>query len=331
MSEEDYGVSDASHVGMAFDALDASLDRLNGNEALSLVPAQIYVYSILEADGQLTRAERVAGNESFFGAIGNGLQAVWDFIAKIFKGIYKFFFGGTEEWGVAKKEDAAAQTVEANKKEQQERQEKLHKEIAEFNAKSKADDEEREKKNAARQAEYEKGQKEWEEKSAQRKEERQAFADKAERTSQKLTAIADPAGEGKYKGTTFEALHNQLHTVLTNIQSADRDNIIAKAGKLDGVVQAIEHQSLISRQITRMKNARVPLDRIKSGLQSAINDLEKRVKETKKDDPGMAKLKSDLTAGKEFLQSMVQLNQYLEATIDDCVKFSNWIKKSYKF
>lgn len=330
MNNEDYGVSDSGHVGMAFDALSASLDRINGIEGLSLVPAQIYVYSILEADGSLSRAERVAGNESFFGAIGNGLQAVWEFIAKIFKGIWNFFFGSSGDT-IAKRETAAIARVESNAEEMKKSDQVHDERMAKLKAEDKADKEEAEKKKAERDAKYKKEEEEWHAQRNQRKEELQTLADKAERTSQKLTALADPTNEGKYKGTTFEALHNQLHGVLTNIQSADRDNIIAKAGKLNDVVQAIEHQSLISRQITRMKNARVPLDRIKSSLQSAINDLEKRVKETKKNDPGMTKLKSDLMAGKEFLQSMVELNKYLEATVDDCVKFSNWIRKSYKF
>jgi hypothetical protein len=328
MSNEDYGVSDAGHVGMAFDALTASLDRLNGSESYSLVPAQVYVYSILEADGALSRAERVAGNESFFGAIGNGLQAVWDFIAKLFKGIWNFFFGSSDD-AIAKKETAAITRVESNAEEMKKRHQELDDQIAKNKAENKADDEEAAKKKAERDAKWKKEEEEWEAMNGKRRAELSDLVDKAERTSQKLTAIADPSEEGKYKGTTFENLHDELHIALGKMEHVDRDKVLRKAISIDGFVKALESQFEVKKYLGRMKDARVPLDRIKSNLQSAISDLEKRVKATKKNDKELPKLKSDLAAGKEFLQALVKLNQYLEDAISDCVKFSNWLKTNY--
>ena len=328
MNNEDYGVSDVSHVGMAFDALDASLDRINGIEGLSLVPAQIYVYSILEADGTLSRTERVAGNESFFGAIGNGLQAVWEFIAKIFKGIWNFFFGSSDDT-IAKKEAAAVTRVESNAEDQKKRHQEIDDRLAKAKAEDKADDEEKAKKNAEKNAQYKKDEDEWKAKVNKRREERNGFVERTERTSQKLTAMADPAEDGKYRDTTFEDLHFQLHTVLKAMEHVERDNAIRKSGNINDILTALQGHSDIKYYLGKLKDARVPLDRIKSTLSKAVNDLETRVKATKKNDPKFAKLKSDLTAGKEFLQSLVKLNEYLEAAIDDHVKFSNWLKVNY--
>lgn len=328
MDNEDYGVSDSGHVGMAFDALSASLDRINGIEGLSLVPAQVYVYSILEADGSLSRAERVAGNESFFGAIGNGLQAVWEFIAKIFKGIWNFFFGSSDDT-IAKKEAAAASRVDSNIEEQKKRHKDIDDRLAQHKAADKADSEEEAKKKAERDAKYKKEEDEWKAKASKRREERDEFVGRAELTSQKLTAIADPAEDGKYQDTAFHDLHFKLHTILLSMQHVDRDNAIRKAGNIGDILTALEAQFEIAKYLRKMKDSRVPLDRIKSALSTAIRDLETRVKAAKKADPKLPKLKNDLTAGKEFLQSLVKLNEYLEAAIGDCVKFSNWLKNNY--
>lgn len=328
MSNEDYGISDPHHVEMAFGALGASLDRVNGVEALSLVPAQIYVYSILEADGTLSRAERVAGNESFFGAIGNGLQAVWEFIAKIFKGIWNFFFGSSED-AIAKKETAAITRVESNAEEQKKRHQEIDDRLAKEKAEDKADAAEKAKINEEKNAKYKKEEDEWKAKVNKRREERNGFVERTERTSQKLTAIANPAEDGKYSDTSFHDLHFQLHTVLKGMENVERDNAIRKSGNINDILTALQGHSDIKHFLGKMKDARVPLDRIKDELSKAVNDLETRVKATKKNDPKFAKLKSDLTAGKEFLQSLVKLNQYLEAAIDDHVKFSNWLKVNY--
>lgn len=328
MDNESYGVSDSGHVEMAFGALSATLDRINGIEGLKLQPSQVYVYSILEADGELSRAERVAGNESFFGAIGSGLQAVWEFIAKIFKGIWNFFFGSGED-AIAKKEAEAVAHVKANIEIMEAKHKAIDAQTGRAKAADKADDDEQAKKKADRDAKFEKEEKEWKAKSAKRISEKLELVAKAERTSQKLTAVADPADEGKYKGSSFATLHNSMVSILAGMQHTDRDNVIKKAANITDILTALATQFDINKYLGKMKDSRVPLDRIKSQLSSSIKDLETRVKATKKNDSALPALKKDLTAGKEFLQSLVNLNKYLEDAIDDCVKFSNWLKVNY--
>lgn len=88
--EENYGMVDGPHIEIAFDALEDTLDQqVTGTE--SLTQAQMYMHGVLSASGQLTRAE-VNGSEGFFSNVGAGLKKTWEYIVKMFKNIWGFFF-----------------------------------------------------------------------------------------------------------------------------------------------------------------------------------------------------------------------------------------------
>ena len=94
---ENYGQIDNGHLETMFVAMDDTIGGVTGSEGFGLTRAQHYAYAVLGASDGLTRQQKVDGNESFFGSIGDGLKAAWEYIKKLFNSIYSFFFGTKEE------------------------------------------------------------------------------------------------------------------------------------------------------------------------------------------------------------------------------------------
>lgn len=92
--DEDFGLAEPEHLETMFDAL---IDTVSGNESLSLTVAQSYAMSVLGSSGMATRADMVTGVEGFFSAIGTGASKVWEYIKKMFQGIWNWFFGKKEK------------------------------------------------------------------------------------------------------------------------------------------------------------------------------------------------------------------------------------------
>jgi hypothetical protein len=95
-ASEDYGQIDNDHLETIFVAMDDTMGGVTGSEGFGLTRAQEYTYAVLGANDSLTRQQKVDGNESFFGSIGDGLKAVWEYVQKLFKSIWGFFFGKKE-------------------------------------------------------------------------------------------------------------------------------------------------------------------------------------------------------------------------------------------
>lgn len=85
---EGYDVPDLPHVEIIFDALDDTLANVEGTE--SLTQAQDYLAGVLNASG-IANA-RVTGNEGFFSQIGSGAKSAYEYIKKMFKSLWDFFF-----------------------------------------------------------------------------------------------------------------------------------------------------------------------------------------------------------------------------------------------
>lgn len=98
LDDVDREVPDTPHVEIMFDALN---DTLTGTEGMVLTEAQHYANGVLFAN-----SSRVSGNESFFGSIASGVKSAYDYIVKMFKSIWGFFFNrdGVEEAKEAKQE-----------------------------------------------------------------------------------------------------------------------------------------------------------------------------------------------------------------------------------
>lgn len=91
LTEEDgigYDVPEAEHIETVFQGLDDTLANINGTE--SLTSAQVYLQSVLGSSG--TVRSSVAGNEGFFKSVGGGIKAAYDYIVKMFKSLWDFFF-----------------------------------------------------------------------------------------------------------------------------------------------------------------------------------------------------------------------------------------------
>lgn len=85
---------DSKHLALVVDGLADSIqqdiDGVTGVE--SLTTAQHYLEGALRADGSVGYSS-VTGNESFFSAIGDAGRKAWEYIQKMFKAIWAFFFG----------------------------------------------------------------------------------------------------------------------------------------------------------------------------------------------------------------------------------------------
>lgn len=89
---EGYAVPDTAAVEIPFDALnDTIAQEVAGNESYALTDAQRYMEGLFIANGTL-RANSVSGNESFFSKVGSGARAVYDWIKKMLKSLWDFFF-----------------------------------------------------------------------------------------------------------------------------------------------------------------------------------------------------------------------------------------------
>lgn len=106
---ENEGIPDSPHVEILFEALNDTLDNVGGNEGLPLTQSQHYARGVLSASG----VRNVAGNESFFGSIKNGAVAVYDYIVKMFKSVFGFFFNRDAAKAA---DDAKAEVKEDQKK-----------------------------------------------------------------------------------------------------------------------------------------------------------------------------------------------------------------------
>lgn len=83
-----YDVPDVPHVEIIFDAVNDTLANVEGTE--SLTQAQTYLQGVLTASGQVNA--RVAGNEGFFSTLGTGLTSAYEYVKKMFKSLWDFFF-----------------------------------------------------------------------------------------------------------------------------------------------------------------------------------------------------------------------------------------------
>jgi len=87
---EEFVAPETGHVGLVFTALSDTVNAIAGTE--SLTTAQIYLHGVLSASGGLSYAESVSGAESFFSNVKAGASKAIEYIKKMFKSIWGFFF-----------------------------------------------------------------------------------------------------------------------------------------------------------------------------------------------------------------------------------------------
>lgn len=74
------------------------IDTVDGVESMTgtYTAAQRYLYSCLDSSDTITHNQRRDGMEGVVSAIGSGLNTMWEYIKKMFKSIWEFFFGSGE-------------------------------------------------------------------------------------------------------------------------------------------------------------------------------------------------------------------------------------------
>lgn len=94
-ADEILDIPEPEHVEVIFKALsDTVVPDVAGVEGLT--KAQTYAFAVLRANGQITQREAIAGTEGFFSAVGAGARKVFEYIEKMFKNVWNFFFGKSE-------------------------------------------------------------------------------------------------------------------------------------------------------------------------------------------------------------------------------------------
>ena len=108
-------IPDVPEVNVMMDALDDTVDQMDavaGGESITLTANQRYFEGVLYANGVIPLSA-MQGNEGVFSSIGNGFKTAWDWIVKMFKSVWNFFFSRDNA-------EVAAETkneVDANNKE----------------------------------------------------------------------------------------------------------------------------------------------------------------------------------------------------------------------
>lgn len=87
---EEFVAPESSHVELVFQALGDTVNAIAGNEGLST--AQVYFHGVLNASGALSYTESIAGAEGFFANVKEGAAKAIEYIKKMFKSIWGFFF-----------------------------------------------------------------------------------------------------------------------------------------------------------------------------------------------------------------------------------------------
>lgn len=89
--DDDASIQDVPHVEIMFEALNDTINGVSGTEGFNLTEAQVYAQGVLMASGTL-RTTSVEGNEGFFSSIGSGAKSIYDYVVKMFKSVWGFFF-----------------------------------------------------------------------------------------------------------------------------------------------------------------------------------------------------------------------------------------------
>lgn len=106
-----YEVPEVPHIELVFQAVDDTLNDVAGQEGL-LTNSQVYLQSILATNG-VKNTGSVTGNEGFFSSVGNGLKAALEYIKKMFKAIWDFFFNRDADKKIA---DTKTEVMDTSKK-----------------------------------------------------------------------------------------------------------------------------------------------------------------------------------------------------------------------
>lgn len=90
---EGYAVPEISHVELVMDGMTDTLDQVERGVAgvESLTGAQEYLQASMNAAGMLSMRQ-VAGNEGFMSSVGNGIKKAYEYVVKMFKSLWDFFF-----------------------------------------------------------------------------------------------------------------------------------------------------------------------------------------------------------------------------------------------
>ena len=89
--DDDASIQDTPHVEIMFEALNDTIEGVSGTEGFNLTEAQVYAQGVLMASGVL-RSTAVEGNEGFFSSIGSGAKSIYEYVVKMFKSVWGFFF-----------------------------------------------------------------------------------------------------------------------------------------------------------------------------------------------------------------------------------------------
>lgn len=342
-------VPEPEHLEFAFQALE---DTVSGSE--SLTSAQLYMQSVLLASGKATRAQVVTGVEGFFSKIGDGLKAIWEYIQKMFKSIWNWFFGKKEK-GTDFIADAEARlkanqasmaamagahyaNAEAIKAQFKGLDEVLSNIKSELSGSQKA---EAEKAQEMLRLEYSK--------SSHDKMNPKVAKEVAEiilklhphalTVLEKVSAEAVEQYEGyiklvhydhsaKFTGTQFEDVYKNYHNIFTSNLDTKIVGYL-KIPKINSVSTAQRAQEDLAKALKELDSEKGSLSvGFKAGAISKIKKLQEQVNRPDMTDDNRAKFRKDLEACKLFLSLTTQVIKQIERTTATIVRMDAMIMRA---
>lgn len=334
-TEDDIGLAEPEHIEMMFDALD---DTISGTESYSLTSAQLYAQSVLLSNRMATRADMVSGVEGFFSKIGDGVKAIWEYIQKLFKGIWNWFFGPKE------KKMSILEETEAHIKASQERlagianargqaiSDSFMKTMREHLAAAEKNGTPEEKKKAEEgiqllQLGYEKGHKEFKIKevveiaikiNSRGQKALDEICERAANEYKGYISLIEHDHSDKFSGTAFEDDYKNYRKWTLEHKDKPLDAYIKIPKGINSLHAVTAAQDSLQKVIKDLESERSGISStFKAAAIDRIKSLEEKVKRPEMQEHNREKFRKDLTACKLFLSLTTQAIKQIERTAEN--------------
>lgn len=266
-------------------------DSVAGTESYGLSDAQVYMFGVLGSES-LSYAERVTGVEGFFKNVGSAAVKVWEYIKSMLKGIKDFFFGGSKGESAKATTDKAKEEVNSNKSEMGSDFDESKHDMLKARQLALKSHYDRYVNRAQSSLEVQKG------------------GDGKEHKSSKMLSGLRVEFEHSVK-TTQTIIDSICNKPITSANDAKntQDKLLALIKCLDADREMVE--------------------RHKSGFDSGVSDLEKKLEHTT-DELDQMVLGYELTAVKGMTNIFVKIGQHLKTAAEDVTKLSDALKLATK-
>jgi len=348
---------DSDHIDQAFDALNDTMNEVAGVEGLTR--AQTYMWGVLNANGDLSYQQRVAGTEGFFSAIGDGVNKVWEYIKKMFNAILNFFGLGGGSDKTPSVTALAGATLKQNQTniavvltgQRAGQAEDLAKQVIRSQAdldafmnspqtspSDKAEAGELRAKlkdiKALPAPEQQRVVKEVVERFVKINRRMQQALDDASTSAvaeyEKYRAVINRDHSQEFAGTFFEEMYGDYKAIMTSSSAQSITSRIKIPHGMRTLGDAARAQEDLDKAVRALENESSSISiGIKSDIIHHIKRLEEQVKRKDLQDKNRTKFNKDLAACRRFLQLTTEAIKMLRSTCENIRRISNMINRYF--